>query len=184
MQAISTDRIRFPFLDLLESRWREIRDEALALNSRFIQYPQTGQYTGSWEVFGLYDWGTRLDANCELCPVTASVIDQIPGVKVVGFSRLAPDTHIAYHKHPTVRDNFPADYKYLTFGAIAHLGLVVPPGCLFRIEKDFFSWREGKAFCFDPTMEHEVWSKAKTERIVLFIDFDHELFWRRDASRV
>jgi aspartyl/asparaginyl beta-hydroxylase (cupin superfamily) len=50
------------------------------------------------------------------------------------------------------------------------LPLVVPDGCLFRVGGETRPWREGKAFAFDDTIEHEAWNPTDRPRIVLILD--------------
>jgi beta-hydroxylase len=37
------------------------------------------------------------------------------------------------------------------------------------------SWREGEAFVFDDTYEHEVWNDGAEDRVVLLLDFERPL---------
>jgi aspartate beta-hydroxylase len=53
---------------------------------------------------------------------------------------------------------------------IAHLALAVPPGCGFRVGAETREWREGRAWVFDDTFEHEAWNESEVPRIVLIFD--------------
>ena len=53
---------------------------------------------------------------------------------------------------------------------IIHLPLIVPPGCAFRVGGETREWREGEAFAFDDTIEHEAWNKSQQDRAVLILD--------------
>ena len=54
--------------------------------------------------------------------------------------------------------------------AIIHLPLVVPPGCEFRVGGETRAWREGEAFAFDDTIEHEAINRSEKSRLVLIFD--------------
>ena len=51
-----------------------------------------------------------------------------------------------------------------------HLPLVVPPGCGFRVGAETREWREGEAWAFDDTIEHEAWNDSDQPRAVLILD--------------
>ena len=53
---------------------------------------------------------------------------------------------------------------------IIHLPLIVPPGCEFRVGGETREWREGEAFAFDDTIEHEAWNRSDRDRAVLILD--------------
>ena len=40
------------------------------------------------EIFGLYGFGMKLDKNCQLCPETTKLVEQIPHLVSAGFSSL------------------------------------------------------------------------------------------------
>ena len=56
---------------------------------------------------------------------------------------------------------------------VCHLPLVVPPGCWFRVGAETREWREGEAFAFDDTIEHEAMNPTDVLRIVLIFDVWH-----------
>jgi aspartyl/asparaginyl beta-hydroxylase (cupin superfamily) len=53
---------------------------------------------------------------------------------------------------------------------IAHLPLIVPSGCGFRVGAETRHWEPGKAFVFDDTIEHEAWNDSDQLRVVLILD--------------
>jgi len=53
---------------------------------------------------------------------------------------------------------------------IVHMALVVPPSCGFRVGAETREWREGRAWVFDDTFEHEAWNGSDEPRIVLIFD--------------
>ena len=88
----------------------------------------------------------------------------VPGVHIPGrapsafFSMLKPHTRIPPHTGVT------------NTRAIVHLPLIVPPGCGFRVGGETREWKEGTAFAFDDTIEHEAWNDSDELRAVLIFD--------------
>ncbi|MEO8153220.1 MAG: aspartyl/asparaginyl beta-hydroxylase domain-containing protein [Rhizobacter sp.] len=154
----------FPFLAPLAHDWQSVRDELLALRSSyFMQWPERDIYQGNWSVFGLYNFGNRIDEHCALCPRTAKLVGDIPGLVTAGFSSLSPGTVIAPH------------VGYTNQVLRSHLGLVTPEGCAIRVGRDTRSWSPGSCFVFDDTTEHEAWNRGDSTRVVLLLDFKRDL---------
>ena len=150
----------FPWLPEIERNWTVIRDEMLALSQgEFAPWVEKHFYNQGWHLFGLYGWGVRLDRNCERVPRTEGLIRTIPELVNAGFSRMGPKTHIKPHK------GYPEGVLRL------HVPLVVPEGCLFRVEHDIRPWREGACFVFDDCLAHEAWNGSDSIRTVLLVDF-------------
>jgi aspartyl/asparaginyl beta-hydroxylase (cupin superfamily) len=172
-------RHHFPWFGQLEARTPAIRDEALALLAGghdairpYVRQPKgipQNKWTPldqslAWGACFLWEHGVRNDPVCDLCPQTASALDQVPRSHVPGkapsafFSILQPGAHIPPHTGVT------------NTRAIVHLPLVVPDGCQFRVGGETRAWREGEAFAFDDTIEHEAWNRSDQVRIVLILD--------------
>ncbi|MEO7294111.1 MAG: aspartyl/asparaginyl beta-hydroxylase domain-containing protein [Ginsengibacter sp.] len=164
------DNNKFKWAKHLENNWLSIRNELegvlvfkhLLPNLQDIQQEQKIlNRDNNWKTFFLFGFGHKATMNCQLCPVTTAIIEQIPGMKTAFFSVLSPRKHIPAHK---------GIFK----GIIrSHLGLIIPgnPGdCLMRIEKEHINWQEGKAVIFDDTYEHEVWNNTDEIRVVLLVD--------------
>src|SRR5438445_9608768 len=96
-----------------------------------------------------------------MCPRTAALMREIPGMTTAMFSILSPRKHILDHRGP---------YK----GVIRyHLGLIVPKekeACRIRVGDTIAHWEEGKSLFFDDTFPHEVWNDTDSMRVVLFMD--------------
>ena len=173
------DRDLFPWLSMIEARTDVIRAEALAIMAdggaavrpyvRMDKGTPENKWTAldgslDWSACFLWEYGVRNDAVCDLCPETASALDLAPQNRVVGkapsafFSILKPGAHIPAHTGVT------------NTRAIIHLPLVVPAGCRFRVGGETRVWREGEAFAFDDTIEHEAWNDSAEPRIVLIFD--------------
>ncbi|UYV83605.1 hypothetical protein LAZ67_23001615 [Cordylochernes scorpioides] len=157
---------------ILESRWKEIRDEALALlsqdQSRFRPETEGLQDTGDWKQLELFARGMKLTKNCQKAPKTCTLIEFMPDAArckrgQVKFSLMNPGTHVWAHTGPT------------NCRLRAHLGLVVPPGeeIALRVANTTRHWQEGKVLLFDDSFEHEVWHHGPSMRLVLIVDFWH-----------
>ena len=164
------DPRQFKLTELLENNWTSIRKElesVLVFHQMFpnVQDIQQEQKIinrdNNWKTFFLFGLGNKATLNCRSCPVTTSIIEQIPGMKTAFFSVLSPNKHIPSHK---------GIFK----GIIrSHLGLIIPGkfgDCVMRIEKEHINWQEGKVVVFDDTYEHEVWNNTNDTRVVLLVD--------------
>ena len=169
------DPAAFPWAATLEARWREIRAEALqvlALRDYVPAFQEVSpdQYRISrddqWKTFWLRGFGYRSKVCCDFCPLTAGLVDGVPGVETAFFSILAPGKHVIAH-----RGVFKGIVNY-------HLGLVVPrkkENCSMRVGDEFFHWEEGESRIFDDTNEHEVRNDTDEDRIVLMLQFRRPL---------
>lgn len=166
------DKGEFPWAGHLEQGTGAIRAELDRLLERPEDIPafhvmSPDQYkisTGdSWKTFALRVFNKRITENCELCPDTARLLEQVPGLRNAWFSILAPGYRIPPHFGPTravVR---------------CHLGLRVPAdndNCWIRVDREIRHWHEGECLFFDDTFEHEVRNDTDELRAVLFIDVD------------
>ena len=164
------DNEQFQWTRLLENNWMDIRKEfenilayhKLLPNLQDIQQEQIVlNQDDKWKTFFLFGFGIKATQNCQSCPFTTSLLEQIPGMKTAFFSILSPRKHIPAHK---------GIFK----GIIrSHLGLIIPGklgDCMMRIEDQNIYWREGKVVVFDDTYEHEVWNRTGEKRVVLLID--------------
>jgi ornithine lipid ester-linked acyl 2-hydroxylase len=154
------DPAQFEFVAALEAQWQAIRDEYLALPSQsFDPWVQWQMHGGGWTVFGLYALGQPIPAACAACSNTARVLQQVAGLSMAGFSRLAPHTHVKPHV------GWAASVYRM------HLALVVPSGCRLRVANETRHWEEGRCLIFDDTVEHEAWNDSDLPRGVLLLDF-------------
>jgi aspartyl/asparaginyl beta-hydroxylase (cupin superfamily) len=173
------DRSHFPWLAELEAHTPAIRREVQALlakgNAAIRPYVQLDPGTPQnkwtkldqnedWSACFLWEYGKPSEFNLALCPQTAAAIGAVPQNVIPGkapsvfFSILKPKSHIPAHTGVT------------NTRAIIHLPLVVPDGCRFRVGGETRVWKEGEAFAFDDTIEHEAWNDSDEQRIVLILD--------------
>lgn len=159
----------FAWTQLLRDNWEAIRDEALATAlAREDAAPSLARISpdhraiapvDKWRSFFLWGYGYRIEENLDRCPVTRSVVAQIPELNSAFFSILAPGTHIPAHRG-------------VTKGLLTcHLGLIVPRGgdVRMRVKNRIVRWAEGETLMFDDTYDHEVWNDAGATRVVLLI---------------
>lgn len=164
------DKSTFQFSEILENNYAEIKKElesilafhSLLPNLQDIQQEQKILTSDShWKTFFLFGFGKKAILNCNSCPVTTSVLEQIPGLETAFFSILLPHKHINAHK---------GIFKGFIRG---HLGLVIPNEagkCSLRVDQQILHWQEGKVIVFDDTYEHEVWNDTNEIRVVLLVD--------------
>jgi aspartate beta-hydroxylase len=173
------DRGDFPWLGAFDAATDEIRAEARAALAQasddFVPYiskpagspvDQWRELNNSkrWSTFFLLKNGKRVEDHLARCPRTAALLEAAPLCAIPGhaptafFSVLAPKTRIPGHTGVT-------NTRF-----IVHLPLVVPPGCSFRVGAETRPWREGSAWVFDDTFEHEAWNDSDEPRIVLIFD--------------
>src|SRR3984893_9435238 len=161
---------RFPWVKHVEDNWMVIREEAEKLlvdqadlaNFQDISKDQieiTDDDRG--KTFFLYGYGFEAKLGVEMCPRTAALMREIPGMSTAMISILSPRKHILDHRGP-----YKGVLRY-------HLGLIVPrekEACRIRVGQAFRHWEEGRSLIFDDTFNHEVWNDTDETRVVLFVD--------------
>lgn len=161
---------RFPWIAEVEANWTTIRDELERVledreglpNFQDISKDQI-EITDDdrWKTLFLYGYGFEAKLGVELCPRTAALMREIPGMTTAMFSILSPRKHILDHRGP-----YKGVLRY-------HLGLIVPrdaQACRIRVGEDIRHWEEGESMVFDDTYNHEVWNDTDETRVVLFVD--------------
>jgi len=173
------ERELFPFLADLETKTAVIRGElqaALAADrDRFVPYIQyaPGQpvnqwaelnHSLAWSTLHLWRAGKPVEENLARCPETARALAAMPLADIDGlcpnamFSALAPKSHIPPHNGET------------NARVVAHLPLIVPDGCSYRVGFDWRRWHVGETLVFDDTIEHEARNDSDELRVVLIFD--------------
>ena len=187
------ERSALPWIAELERHSDAIRDELLAIlpqtaNAERVFVSDEAERRGlagsvgapSWNGFYFWRHGERRDANHTLCPRTSAALEALPLVRIRGnapevmFSVLTPGSHILPHRGVT------------NARAVCHLALMVPDDCALVVGGERRAWREGEAFVFDDTYEHEAWNRGSRTRVVLIIDVwnPHLTEAERDAVAV
>jgi aspartate beta-hydroxylase len=178
------DNADFPGLKILEDATATIRDELLGLIAEdeggfrpYVDHPDgapLNQWAGlnrsmKWNARFLWKDGARVEEVCRRCPKTAALLEQagmadIPGYAPTAFfSVLQPRAEIPPHTGVT------------NARLIAHLPLIVPQGCRFRVGNVTKEWRTGEAWVFDDTIEHAAWNDSDEIRIILIMDVWNKL---------
>ncbi len=173
------DREHYPWLDAFDAATPEIRAEAQAALEESAQdfVPYISKPAGSpvdqwrelnnskrWSTYFLLKNGKRLEDHLARCPKIAALLDAAPLCKIPAhaptafFSVLAPKTRIPAHTGVT------------NTRLIVHLPLIVPPSCGFRVGAETRAWREGQAWVFDDSFDHEAWNDSDEPRVVLIFD--------------
>ena len=173
------DRDHFPWFAKLEKATPAIRKEVQAIiaasDPGLTPYVTMAKGTprnrwtdldGSTDWSSLHLWreGQRIDEACARAPKTAALIESLPLARIAGrsptvfFSILKAGSHIPPHGGVT------------NSRATVHLPLIVPDNCAFRVGGETREWREGEAFAFDDTIEHEAWNRSDQDRALLILD--------------
>lgn len=173
------DDALFPWMRDLESRTEVIKAELQEMLARrgeeFVPYIQYApgdpvnqwdklNHSRNWSGFHLYSHGKPVVEHLAQCPQTAEALALVDAVDIAGlcpnamFSALAPGAHIPPHTGET------------NARLVAHLPLVVPEKCNYRVGFDWRQWREGKCWVFDDTLEHEARNDSDQLRVILMFD--------------
>lgn len=173
------DDALFPWMPGIEAATDTIRDElkGVLADSRgefrpYVQHPpdapvnqwQELNHSLRWSTYFLWSNGEKVAEHCERCPKTTAALEAIPMTRIANFSPTAmfscldPRTAIPPHTGET------------NTRLIAHLPLIVPPACSFRVGHQTRAWEYGKAFVFDDSIEHEARNDGDELRVVLIFD--------------
>ncbi|MCW4455624.1 aspartyl/asparaginyl beta-hydroxylase domain-containing protein [Flavobacterium sp. MXW15] len=173
------DDALFPWMRELEAQTDAIKAELQDMIVRreaefvpYIQYPPGTpvnqwdklNHSRNWSGFHLYAHGEPVQEHLARCPRTAEALALVDTVELAGlcpnamFSALAPGAHIPPHTGET------------NARLVAHLPLVVPDGCHYRVGHDWRQWQEGKCWVFDDTIEHEARNDGTALRVILMFD--------------
>ena len=182
------ERRQFPWIESLEAATTGIRDELLSVladTDNFAPYLDAESDTPhlnrgdntlvnnpDWGAFYLWEYGTVVEKNAQLCPqaikaLAAAPLPIIPGQAPMAlFSRLAPGTRIPPHN------------GLLNTRLICHLPIIVPANCgALRCGNEIRPWTEGEILIFDDSIEHEAWNDSDVERVVLLFEV-----WRPELT--
>jgi aspartyl/asparaginyl beta-hydroxylase (cupin superfamily) len=117
-----------------------------------------------WSAFYLSREGKPFPEHEARCPQTMAMLAKVPRVDIRNhgptafFSILDAKCHIPAHTGAT--------NTRLT----VHLPLVLPGQCTFRVGSERREWRDGEAWVFDDTVEHEAWNESDAPRAILIFD--------------
>ena len=187
------DSKQFPGLRALETRTQVIRAELQALLESkaegftpYIAYKpgdpvnqwEELNHSERWSAFHLWRGGEPVEENLGRCPETARALAEVGMVRIdrlcpnALFSALAPHTRIPPHNGET------------NARLVAHLPLVVPDGCRFRVGFEEREWKVGEVIVFDDTIEHEARNDSDELRVVLIFDLWNPLLTDQERELV
>lgn len=169
------DRALFPWMETVEAAAVDIRQELLAVFGeklelqpyvslpKGVSMPQWQELNNSrrWSVYSLWNEGKAFPEHIARCPKTVATLQGVPLWDIPGygptalFSILDAKTRIPAHTGPT------------NTRLVAHLPLIVPPGCGFRVGGQTRAWNPGEGFVFDDSIDHEAWNDSNVPRAVL-----------------
>ncbi|MGB7206451.1 MAG: aspartyl/asparaginyl beta-hydroxylase domain-containing protein [Anderseniella sp.] len=159
----NTDKIREELKGILEHRehlpqWHELSHDQRGFKS-----------TRDWKMFMLFGFRNRLNKNCAKAPITAEMLEKIPGMQTAWFSILGPQSHIKAHRG-------------VTKGILTcHLPLIVPEArdkIAIRVAGEVLHWTEGEMVILDDTYLHDSWNNSDEERVNLIVHVDRPMRWR------
>jgi len=173
------DREHFPWMERLEAAKPVIREELESILAGpdpglapYIEMPSgtpanlwSGlDHSPDWSALHLWRDGERNDVVCDRAPRTAELVESLPLARIPGR---APAVFFSILK---AGKTIPPHTGVTNIRAIVHLPLIVPDGCDFRVGGETRQWREGEAFAFDDTIEHEAWNRSDQDRAILILD--------------
>ncbi len=124
-----------------------------------------------WSALFLWKDGEEQPDIARRCPRTMEALAGVPLCRVPGrtpsilFSKLKAGARIPPH------------HGLINTRLICHLPLIAPPGSRFRVGNDTRDWREGQAWAFDDTIEHEAANDSGQDRTILIFDV-----WKPEMS--
>lgn len=135
-------------------------------------------HSPAWSSYPLWAHGQPVDEHLRQCPATAAALALVDAAQIDGvcpnamFSVLAPQTVIPPHHGET------------NARLVAHLPLIVPEGCSFRVGYDWRQWEVGKVLVFDDSIEHEARNASAQQRAVLIFDVWNPLLSQEERQMV
>lgn len=173
------EREEFPWIDGLDASTPMILSELHNILrddfrdfTPYVNYPDSVpldqwlelNHSRRWGALHLYLSGKQMPANCSRCPGTMEFLASMPQPHMPGrspaalFSALQPKTRIPPHT------------GVANTRLVVHLPLIVPEGCGFRVGNEVREWKEGEAWVFDDTIEHEAWNESTQPRVIFIFD--------------
>ena len=124
-----------------------------------------------WSALFLWKDGEEQPDIARRCPRTLAALAEAPLCRVPGrtpsilFSKLKAGARIPPH------------HGLINTRLICHLPLIAPGGSRFRVGNDAREWKEGQAWAFDDTIEHEAANDSGQDRTILIFDV-----WKPELS--
>ena len=126
---------------------------------------------GTWKIYPFFAFNIWVNKNCEECPILASYLKSIRGLKLATLSclssgmKLVPHCGWGYHSNYVIR---------------CHYGFLVPDGCYMLVGNTKDEMNNGKKFyhkkfnwlCFDDSKWHYAENTSNSDRIILILDME------------
>lgn len=171
----------FPQLEILLDNYDTICKEMLDLTAnRWTPWPERKLYqsvdqNGVWRVIPLLHtfpaWDPSkscfIEANCQECPKTMELLQQLPGLRTALFSRLGPKTRLSKHQGWADLANYVLR---------CHLPLTMPDQTRFPnsagmwVEREIEFHKERDFLVFDDSKFHKAFNASDEDRIILIFD--------------
>lgn len=173
------DRDQFPWLGEFEAATSAIRRELETILAEgaegfepYVKYDphipvdqwRSLNHSMQWTAWHFYEGGSPIESRWQRARATVEAFTGLPQPSVL---RRSPS---ALFSALTPRTRIPAHTGVANFRLLVHLPLVVPPGCRFRVGGETREWREGEAWVFDDTIEHEAWNDSDQRRVIFICD--------------
>ena len=173
------EREEFPWLESFESHFEAIRRELVGVWAEgspsltpYVDYPDSMpldqwralNHSLDWSVHHLLKDGEPVSDNCRQCPDTLAALSVVEQPHI---PRRSPTAMFSILKAHT---RIPPHTGVANTRLIVHLPLIVPENCGFRVGGETRPWREGEAWVFDDTIEHEAWNGSDRPRAILICD--------------
>ena len=193
--VLDTERF-FPNAQAFVARWREIRDEALAVKQNLASVPRfhdimreqadiSANDGRDWRMFIMRAYGRDVPENRSRCPTVSALLDESPDVVSAVFSFLAPRKHVPKHRGPfrgILRFHLMLTMPRATDGGVA---------AILEIDGEPHPLEEGQCLLWDDTYPHEVRNNSDEVRAALLLDvwrpempYDMELLSRAISGMV
>lgn len=150
------------------------------------RHERAAQAGKGWDVFGLFAFGKKNVANCDICPVTASIVEKLQAT-TAAFSVLQARSIIIPHV---------GYFGYSNEILRLHLGLICGDGAVdetkyvildgerrpvmgIKVANDIRGWADGKVIVFDDMHLHTAWNLSNSARVILLIDIPRPIRFKR-----
>ena len=165
-----------PKLSILEDNYDIIKQEISELKQNWINWPETELYENyDWKIIPLYAFDTWVSKHKKYFKNTLNIVEKIPNVKTILFSKLDGNTKIKPHQ----------GWSKLSNNILrCHLPLIVGKDNYLGVENKKEYHKEGKLIIFDDSKLHYSVNNSDITRIVLIIDIKRPYWIKKGKSTV